>query len=385
MNKYKILHIASFHGNIGDNANHSGFRNLLKKLIEDELEFTELEIREFYKSWNLRSFNTSQFTDLCNAHDLVIIGGGNFFELQWEYSHTGTTIDISEETLLQIKTPILFNALGCDYAKGTTNNSIKKFENFMKILSESDQFFVSLRNDGSQKNIEALYDDMFPNIHYIPDAGMYLTTDKNFESYKLYKDNLIGINIVTDMKELRFPNTNWTYDQFIKEFAKIMNNFLIENPKNNLVLFPHIYSDLEAINDFLKHIDDKFRRTRISVAPYLSGPGSEEYIFGLYKKCDLILGMRFHSNVCSIGQAIPSIGLNSYEKVENLYTTLSLENRLIKVNDPLEIVELSRFINQSIENSEEIASLYKKRTTRFESDHRDYYTSLQSWLHQNLK
>ena len=43
----KILHLASFTGNIGDNANHSGFRYWFEK-YNDEAEWTELEIREFY-------------------------------------------------------------------------------------------------------------------------------------------------------------------------------------------------------------------------------------------------------------------------------------------------------------------------------------------------
>ena len=94
----KILHVASFNGNIGDFANHSGFRKCLNNYIGEQIEYTNLEIREFYKSWNLRKFD-NDFVDLANQFDLLVFGGGNFFEMCWDYSSTGTTIDLSEEIL----------------------------------------------------------------------------------------------------------------------------------------------------------------------------------------------------------------------------------------------------------------------------------------------
>ena len=118
----KILHLASFNGNIGDNANHNGFRKNFQNLISENIEWKNLEIRNFYKSWNKMKFD-EEFIKMVNTYDLLIIGGGNFFEICHEYSSTGTTIDLPIEKLNQIRIPIFFNGLGLDSDKKYTEES----------------------------------------------------------------------------------------------------------------------------------------------------------------------------------------------------------------------------------------------------------------------
>jgi hypothetical protein len=44
-----VLHLASFPGNVGDIANHFGFRPWFERLVEREVKWTEIEIRDFYR------------------------------------------------------------------------------------------------------------------------------------------------------------------------------------------------------------------------------------------------------------------------------------------------------------------------------------------------
>jgi len=145
----KTLHLASFIGNIGDNANHNGFYNFLFQNKDFKFEIDRLEIREFY--WKKRFFDKS-FVDLVNQYDLLIIGGGNYFELWVENSPTGTSIAIELELLKQIKTTILFNALGVDPGQGISKINIQKFRNFLDLLIERKDF-ISIRNDGAKDTI----------------------------------------------------------------------------------------------------------------------------------------------------------------------------------------------------------------------------------------
>ena len=110
-----VLHLASFAGNIGDLANHAGARRMLAERLGFALEFTDLEIREFY--WKQRSFDDA-FVEYANGFDLLIIGGGNYFELWVDHSATGTSIDITPERLAKLKVPTLFFALGVDTGQG---------------------------------------------------------------------------------------------------------------------------------------------------------------------------------------------------------------------------------------------------------------------------
>lgn len=384
MRAINVLHIASFNGNIGDNANHNGFRRRLKEITNLELKYCEIEIREFYQSWNLKSFNDEEFINLCNKSDLIVIGGGNFFELKWDYSSTGTTIDISNRTLSKIKTPILFNAIGCDIAKGFNDSTVKKFQKFLDLITEDEKYLISLRNDGSLDTIKELYGSRYENkLYKVPDGGFFIKTKSLVFREIRNGFKYIGINVAFDMQEIRFNKQiqgGLSYDEFIENFSGILNGFLDNNREYQIIFFPHVYSDLAATSKILEKIVDKFRRTKVVVAPYLTGKGSEEYIFGLYKECECILGMRFHSNVCSIAQGIPSIGLASYKKIQDLYAELGLLDRVVCINESGFEEKLEKEMNYTIDHIEEIKSRYKKVCLDLEESNKKFNIKIKRWI-----
>lgn len=171
MKKIKALHLASFAGNIGDIANHQSFYHQLRKLDEFSFEIEELEIRDFYKVNQIRKFD-EDFVEFVNQHDLFIIGGGNFFELCWDYSLTGTTFDISPEFLKKIKTPIFINAIGIDDNKGTSDLNIEKFKTFLDTIFKHNDVYFTVRNDGSQSIINKYFPEHTSLISTVPDWGL---------------------------------------------------------------------------------------------------------------------------------------------------------------------------------------------------------------------
>lgn len=385
MKKINILHVASFHGNIGDNANHNGLRNKLKEILDNQITFNEIEMREFYQSWNTRSFNTSEFIQLCNSHDLVIIGGGNFFELKWDYSYTGTTINISENTLSKIKTPMLFFGLGCDIGKGSNESTIKKFGDFLQTVTSSNQFMVTFRNDGSISTLEGLYGKRYSRkVHKVADGAFFMDIGQKKLPFLVSKNRRgIGINLACDMEDVRF-NKNLTYGEFVNEYAKFLNDFLQENRDYDILFFPHIYSDLKITSDIMNKLNDQFRRYRLTVAPYLSGQGAEQIIFGMYQECDVILGMRFHSNVCAIALNIPTIGLSSYKKIDDLYEELNLFDRVIHVNKEGFNDRLSHMLNETLKNRQQIKKEYEQVLNRIDIENNCFYNELKKWIHSKV-
>ena len=367
----KILHLASFTGNIGDNANHSGFRYWFEK-YNDEAEWTELEIREFY--WGERKYDES-FAELCNQHDLVVIGGGNYFEL-WPDSHTSTSIDISFGILEKIKTKILFNALGCDDAQGIAN--LEKFRNFIRHITDSDQFLVCVRNDGSYDTIENLLGEYrTQNIHKVPDGGFFAKVEElDYFELPIITTN-IGVNLAGDMLEQRFKGR---YLTFCKLFADVVNKQLREDEHKHFVFIPHIYKDLRIISDVLDYIEDKYRRSRVSVASYTTGIDSYEYILGLYKECDLVLGNRFHANVCPIGMGVPTIGLINYPQVEKLYKELNIPELTVKINEPGFETPLNELINVSLSLTESIKAIYKETNSGLTKQMSDFQEVIRQWM-----
>lgn len=370
----EILHIASFSGNIGDNANHKGFRQKLEKAIDrTDINYTELEIRKFYQNYNEEDkcrFDID-FLKIANKSDYVIIGGGNFFEIWIESSETGTTIDISKEIIDKINTPILFFGLGFDPYKGVPVGNIAKFKNFIDNIINQGIHTVSVRNDGSIKHIKKyLGENYLTYINHVPDGGFFLQIEEKGTEVLNLKSRYIAINIAKDMSDLRFlkMDNGIDYETFIFKFYSLVDKFLINNNEIDIVFVPHIYSDLEAIYDVLSKLKDKHKRNRVSVAPLLHGDGSEQIIFNIYKNAELALGMRFHTNVCSIGLNTPTIGLVSYPKLYDLYEELGLLDRLVHVNMGGFPNKLYEMIIDSLKNKKQIEKRYQKLQTSLELD-----------------
>jgi polysaccharide pyruvyl transferase WcaK-like protein len=332
MKKLKALHVASFQGNIGDNANHTGFRNQFRTNVGLDVAYTEFEIRKVF--WKQAAFD-QQFVDLANSFDLVIVGGGNYFELWVENSATGTSFDISLELFKKIKTPMIFNALGVDPAQGAKESSVKKFREFLDLACSKGNVLLSCRNDGSMETLKTIVGEKYAAMfHHVPDAGFFTET-KDFEHPELdpSKKNVV-IQLAGDMLDTRFAKTtedSISYEEFIKSMAEFICE-LYRKENINLILVPHIFRDLDIIHTLLNALPDSIRRGSLSVAPYLVGQKGQDYIFDIYKKADLVLGMRFHANVCALGLGTPVIGLVNYRQIEKLFDEMGLNAFKVDVN-----------------------------------------------------
>lgn len=283
-------------------------------------------MRKFYQSWNLLKFDDC-FVKKTEEYDLIIIGGGNFFDLCHTYSKTGTTIDIGEKILEQIKCPIFFNTLGFDIYNGVTSELIQKFKKFINYLLERPQkYFVSFRNDGSKDNFQKIYGYFDERIKIIPDGGFFFEKENIFK-----KEKYIGINLAMDMLEKRFKNMS--YEAFCEKLSRIYLEFLKNNQEYKLLFFPHIITDYTIILNVINKFDDYTKRTKVEICPYLTGQGKEKEYLKYYSKCQVISGMRFHSNIIAVSLNIPVIPIVNYPQILNLYKELEEEKKIVEVKD----------------------------------------------------
>lgn len=374
----RILHVASFNGNIGDNAHHNGFRENFSKLIDEEIEWNNLEIRNFYKSWNKMKFD-EEFVKIANQYDLIIIGGGNFFEICHEYSCTGTTIDIAINILEKIEVKIFFNALGFDVNKGYTQKTKENFKKFLNyLLKFPNKYFISFRNDGSESNFKKLYGEIPKNLFIIPDGGFFLKEPRTFEIEEKDKSKYIGINLACDMLDKRLKNIS--YGEFCKKLGETYSKFLNRNPKYKLLFFPHIYSDYKIILDVLESFTDTELKYNVEIAPYLTGQNSEKEFFKYYKKCELLTGMRFHTNVCGVALNIPTLGIKTYQKLEDLYNEINLKERCLEVNDDKFFEKYIIEIEKTILNLEQLKQRYTIVKESLIKIKDEKYIALKIWL-----
>lgn len=328
----RVLHVASFSGNIGDNANHMGFRPWFQEIVGRPVEWTNLEIREFY--WKERLWDKS-FVSIANAHDLLIIGGGNYFELWVDNSPTGTSVAIEPETFAKIQVPVLFNALGVDPGQGVPDVSLKRFSNFLDILLSDSRYLVTVRNDGALDNLEKYLGVVrAEKTLRVPDSGFFCP--QPIASSQPSGRKRIAINLANDMPDVRFSGFAEAdgQDGFCKELANMMNTLTTRFEQLDFVFQPHIFRDLEIISRVIHFMNDRHRRTRVVVGAYGSGDMAALAALSIYRSSDVVLGMRFHANVCPIGMGVETFGLANYPQITQLYAELGQSHRAVDVTKP---------------------------------------------------
>lgn len=375
----RVLHLASFAGNIGDLANHAGARRMLVEQLGFALEFTDLEIREFY--WKQRSFDDA-FVDYANNFDLLIVGGGNYFELWVDHSATGTSIDITPERLAKLKVPTLFFALGVDTGQGYSAQSVQRFKGFMATIMERRDLFACVRNDGSTRALrELLGEQTAVGIPTMPDGGFF--ADPAGCRLADADSGRIGINIAGDMLERRFDRSLDT-EGFLRELADACRTLMDAKPELRIDLMPHIWRDSALIAQLLPMIPDPYLRRRVVVGRLEPGEIGLAGFLQSYRGFDLVLGMRFHANVCPIGMGVPSRGLLNYPQVERLYEEIGMSDRLVDVRDA---GFGKRLIDAVLADFFDLTAQRQRCVERIALLHQQAHATLaqvDDWLHQNL-
>jgi polysaccharide pyruvyl transferase WcaK-like protein len=372
----KILHLASFSGNIGDRINHFGFYPWISTFFKNNVDWKKLEMRDFYTS-KLR-FDDS-FIELANASDLVIIGGGNYFELWPSHSRTGISIDLLPEDYEKIKTPIFINAIGVDPGQGICVNAHQQLPEIMNFINNSNRILFSVRNDGSKRSISSfISDDTLIDI--LPDHGFF-AHGHEIKSSQIEKGPFnLGINLAMDMNKIRFKGLS--EKEFIKIFADKLSE-LIAKFDIHLTLFSHVYSDLIVLNRVLERIPELFRRHKMTFVEFEDSETNAKRILEKYRTLDLNIGMRFHSNVASIGAGVSTLGLANYPQISNLYEELDQENLCFDVTTEIGIDKLFDEITENIVNKSRYAKINSEMMNKIKTQRNFFSSKLDTWLSNN--
>lgn len=375
----KVLHLASFAGNIGDLANHAGARRMLASQLDFELGFTELEIREFY--WKKRAFDDA-FVDYANSFDLLLVGGGNYFELWVDGSATGTSIDITPERLAQLTVPTVFFALGVDTGQGYSAQSAQRFRTFMRTVLDRDDMFACVRNDGSSRALcEVLDAADAARIPVMPDGGFF--AGPAGPAGVAGHSARIGINIAGDMLERRFDR-GLAPEAFLRELAGVCCDLLDANPGLRIDLMPHIWRDVSLVAQLLPMIPDPYLRRRVAVGRLEPGETGLAEFLHCYRNFDLVLGMRFHANVCPIGMGVPVRGLFNYPQVQFLYEELDMVDRLVDVRDTGFGVLLRDGVQADLAGMDSLRQRCATRVGLLHQQAQATLAVLNDWMHSNL-
>lgn len=360
----KILHVASFTGNVGDNASHLGLYNVLKTVLGDRLDIEQVEIRRFYKKYSLAdkmNFDL-EFTQKANAKDLLIFGGGGFLDYWVPNSETGTTFDMSDEILDKLIVPTLFVSVGCMPHQPVPEGNIDKFHHFLQKVGSKKNMRIAVRNDGSILEIKRLFGGEFEGIiTEILDNGFFYEPSLKFNC-RLLEKPYIAINTTLDqltMKNRMIGNIN--YSQLREELLSLLQR-IIDETDYSLVFVPHIFKDLQAFRELLEGMNDFYIRSRVAIAPYLQGNYGCNYLMSVYNQADSILSMRFHANVCPLSMGKHTVGLAALDRVVHMYNSIGKSSDCIPVNEKFADKVYKKLIDISPNNSDTLISERKAQS-----------------------
>lgn len=380
MEKLKILHLASFSGNIGDVANHLGFYEKFRDKVCANIEITKMEVRKFYRNRSELKFDDN-FVETVNRHDLLVIGGGGFFDLAWDYSCTGTTIDLSEEIVRKIKKPVLINAIGYHELGDVKPTNVDKFKRFLDVIIENDKWFVSVRNDGSLGRMNNRFGRLSSKVMKVPDNGFFYKVTKNvYRNYIKSHAEWIGLNLSNDLFNVAF-NQGLNANVFNRLIVEFIESVLGTMDDAGIIFFPHTPQDISTLGMVLEKVKDKYKREKILVAPLFASEGEAvECVFDMYKACSCVIGMRFHTNVCCVGMNIPTIGLAGHDQISSLYDELGLSERCIKVNNNQFVIDLLCLLTDSLKRLSDIKKEYAEIGVELNNCANAYYQDIKEWV-----
>ncbi|MGM0582192.1 MAG: polysaccharide pyruvyl transferase family protein [Bacteroidota bacterium] len=373
----KILHIASFNGNFGDNASHLGLDNILTSILgKSNFNICRIEIRRFYKNYHLRdklNFD-DDFVNLANKHNLIIFGGGGFLDYWVHNSETGTTIDISNKRLEQIKTPILISSVGALPHKSVPPGNEDRFERFLNCFYQKENREIFLRNDGSFENLSFFLKDEIKNkLKTVVDNAFFYELDYN---YKLkFEKEFILINTTEDQLYMKnYLLKSISEEEYLTQMAGFIN-YIINDTDKNIIFAPHIYQDFNAIDKLIKRVGTEYTRNRIGIAPFCSGNYGAHQLFNYYSSSILNVGMRFHANICGLILNNNTIGLAALDRVIHMYSSIGLENKYLKLDGKFENDLIEIFKKVSGDGNKNLNFNSKQTMNRFKADSLAQYKS----------
>ena len=306
--------------------------------------------------------------------DLVVIGGGNFWELWPRNSRTGTSIDVTTSELRALGKPVFFNSLGIDSGQGVSKNA-RYFPSYLEELLKDENFFVTVRNDGALQNLEDAL-GWKAEIKCLPDHGFFAFDDAATDQG--ISETEVAINLAGDMPQIRFSNAS-----IQEQIAAIAQGIisLDEAGLKKFTIVPHIWKDLEVALELLKCLPDRLVRENVQVAALTTGqdysPASK---FEAYRRSSFVIAARFHANVAALASGKKLLPICNYPQISRLLDFLPNPWAFARLDSG----DLGNWSKSMVETAQASDERYRIFSTKvmdsLRADRQKIATDLTSWL-----
>ena len=339
----RILHIASFEGNIGDCVSHEGLQVILSDCFET-FTIDKVEIRNFYQNASLnKQYFDAGFIETCNSYDLTIIGGGGYLECNHDASQTGTTFDIDISLLDKLIKPLIFSSIGCFPVHFISEANRAKFDAFLAAIMRNPLTTIMLRNDGSYEYVTASDQPHFDSFAVTLDNGYFCQPPEKQTLPKPHRP-YIAINFGYDQiaKQIAASQTYDDWDGFCADLGDQIQKLSRAHPEFSYLLVPHTPQDIYGFAILMKHLPDDFLRYHLRVSELALSAERLAYVKEIYANASLSVCGRLHSHVLGVLCSKRVLSLAPIGRVANLISSPDLglpEISLAQIDQFSEVVE----------------------------------------------
>ncbi len=381
MRPLSVLHLASFVGNLGDNAMHDGEYRTRAEDLPWALDHRPCEVRDFIH-WRRRAFDET-FVAEANEADLVVVGGFSLFQLWRENTSSGTYLEAGPELFAAIRRPVLFHGLGVDATRGVSPVAVARTRAFLDEVLGFEHCRFSLRNDGSADFIRDHLGPAYADaMQVVPDGGLFAEPEPWPYAGLPEGSRFIAVNLAGDMPDKRYasPDGEDLTERFAAAIASGIEDLLAADETLTCVFVPHIYSDFGPIGSVLEALDDRLRRERVIVAGLAQGEGGWSASFDLYRRASAVIAMRYHAGLASIGFGAPVFGISTHHKIAGQFAAMGLADRCHAFDGQSDLTALFQAVAQDLAQPTASIARLAAAKSREREILKQYHGDLAAWL-----
>lgn len=286
--------------------------------------FSEVYNQSFVIPYDLKrnSVLTPQVVSAINrqSHMLVVGGGGLLMPGDGFDTASGWQFNISEESLDQLKVPLVCYAVGYNEFPHNTNKMTKEaWDHVRKTIDKSVSFTVRDKAtqqkilDNCDREVELMPDPaLVAPQHNLPSANDILGVDEDA--------TVIGLSLAGDRMDQRFADVG-SVPTFLTKLINELISLLDSDPRMVLVGIPHVSRyDLGVTTDVCASVAEAVGKHRVIDLPlhapwmYPENYFSVPSLYAVYKRCDTVIGMRGHSNLIPYAVGTPFVALGEHVK-----------------------------------------------------------------------
>lgn len=360
----RIWHVATHTTNIGDGALVLGIQKTLREDWGVPIDFVSDCLMEYENYWGEKKYDLELVSNINNKSDLLLIGGGGMMDGGRGANRSGMGFNMPLDHLKRIKVPVVYYAVGHNSFAKQIYWHAKKLRGLVDFVLNQEKMLFSVRNDGSLGRLKTLLKSDLNNMWEIPDPGLFVPTKENtHNSFSNDKVNIL-VQLAGDNPFSRFSSGTWKIipkigrmilkkrmHQYLQNVGDALQKVAKKKPVN-FVLCPHLVRDFSVLGKFTDSIPKGFSRFNFNATEILRGAEAAPKFFDLYRKADMVIGMRGHSVICGVGLGTPTIALSSHPKVRGFMESVGLEDRIVEINDRHLALNLSQMVNRVMENRE---------------------------------